>query len=76
MGEQFTIIEYPFIIFFILVIYVILLLLSVSPLLYLEDGDEFVLLLVPIAIYTNADLQKKQIIKERRVNQEFIAEQI
>jgi hypothetical protein len=28
-----------------------------SPLLYLEDGDEFVLLLVPAAIYTNADLQ-------------------
>jgi hypothetical protein len=64
MGEQSVVIEYPLIIFFILVIYVIFLLLSVS--LYLEDADGFVLSLVPVAIYTNAETQKELIKGENR----------
>jgi hypothetical protein len=64
--EQSVVVEYPFIIFFSHLIGVILFLLFVSPLLYLEDVDGFVLLLVPAAKYSNVALQKKQIVKETK----------
>ena len=65
MGEQSVVIEYPLIIFFIL-LRVIFFLLFVLPLLYLEDVDGFVLLLVPVVTYSNPDLQKKQIYSENQ----------
>jgi group I intron endonuclease len=78
MGEQSVVIEYPLIIFFILlrVIFFILLrvlrqrfilfLLFVLPLLYLEDVDGFVLLLVPVVTYSYPDTQKDQIYSDNK----------
>jgi hypothetical protein len=65
MVEQAVVLEYPLIIFFIL-LRVIFFLLFVLPLLYLEDVDGFVLLLVPVVTYSNPDLQKKQIYSENQ----------